>query len=64
MTTTIKRGQLYKKRRTGTVRELKGFTTKPDGVKRARLVDVYGRETKVRVDQFTKTYRSVDSEEE
>ena len=65
-TTTVKRGQRLQRRRTGVVRVVNGFTTKPskssptDGVRRARMVDpVSGDESRVRVDQIHKTYRPV-----
>lgn len=65
-TTQIKRGMRLRKRRSGAVREVAGFTTKPtatspaDGIRRARLIDPFGiedqAETRVKVSQITKTY--------
>lgn len=63
MATPVKRYGVYRKRRSGAVRHIDGFTTKPsptakaDGVRRARMVDTLtGAETRVRVDQIGKTY--------
>lgn len=64
-TTPIKKGQTFQKRRTGTVREIIGFTKKPDGIRRARMIEPRligikdARETRVRVDQLLKTYEPV-----
>lgn len=55
-TSSVRRGARYQRRRTGIVREVIGFTTKPDGIRRARLADSTGSETRVRVDQILKTY--------
>lgn len=64
--TKVKRGSVLRKRRSQVVRIVEGFTTKPDasspsdGIRRVRLVDAYGNtsypETRVRVDQLSKTY--------
>jgi hypothetical protein len=54
--TTPKKGQRVERRKTGYVREIIGFTQKPDGVRRVRLSDGI-RETRVRADQLFKTYR-------
>lgn len=63
MATPVKRLSVYRKRRSGALRQLAGFTTKPspksksDGIRRARMIDsVTGAETRVRVDQLGKTY--------
>ena len=59
--TKIIRGTRLQRRRTGSVREVIGFTTKPsprdpsDGVRRARLSDGT-TETRIRVDQISKSY--------
>jgi hypothetical protein len=58
---TITKGSRLVRRRTGVSREVIGFTTKPspqapsDGVRRARLSDGES-ETRVRLDQISKTY--------
>lgn len=64
--TKIKRGMAVRKRRSNVTRVVAGFTTKPDavspsdGIRRVRLIDAYAStsypETRVRVDQFGKTY--------
>lgn len=66
LATPVKRSGVYQKRRSGAIRQLVGFTTKPrssaksDGIRRARMIDsVTGAETRVRVDQFGKTYEYV-----
>ena len=61
MATTIKRGQTYRRRRTGVIRTVEGFTTKPDGIRRARMIDPNGelREARVKVDQLLKSYQPV-----
>lgn len=66
-TTAIKRGETFERRRTGYVRTVAGFTTKPsadspsDGVRRARMIDPTdpSNETRVRVDQLLKSYRRI-----
>jgi hypothetical protein len=56
-TTTLKRGTRVQSRRTFTVKEIIGFTTKPDGVKRARLQDIdTGRITASRPDNVLKNH--------
>ncbi len=52
----VKRGDRVKSRRSGKIRTVAGFTTKPDDVRRARLIDTDGNETKVRVDQISRSY--------
>lgn len=66
MATPVKRYSVYRKRRSGAIRQLAGFTTKPspstrsDGVRRARMVDsITGAETRVKVSQFGKTYEYI-----
>lgn len=56
---TIKRGDVVRSRRSGVVRTVVGFTTKPDGVKRARLQNKYGDETKTVADSITRNYEYV-----
>ena len=66
VTSTVKRNGVYRKRRTRALRQVAGFTTKPkatiksDGIRRARMIDALtGAETRVRVDQFFKSYETV-----
>lgn len=62
MSTAVKRGQWFQSRRHGTVRELIGFTTKPDGIRRARLRDpLTENETKVKAEQILKSYQPLDA---
>lgn len=55
-------GDRLRRRASDRIATISGFTTKPlgstrsDGVRRARLTDSFGRETRVRLDQITKTY--------
>lgn len=58
MTTKITKGSRLERYRTGSVREVVGFTRKPDGIKRARLSNGTS-ETRVRLDQIAKSYRLV-----
>lgn len=55
--TPVRRGSYFQRRRTGRTAQVIGFTTKPDGIRRARLVDSAGRETRVAVSQILKTYQ-------
>lgn len=54
----IKKGTRLQRRRTGAVRQVIGFTKKPDGIRRARLSDGTS-ETRVKEDQLLKTYKPV-----
>lgn len=52
----VKKGETLSSRRTGKTRTVIGFTSKPDGLRRARLIDSGGNETRVRVDQLGRNY--------
>lgn len=54
----IKKGTRLQRRKTQVVREVVGFTKKPDGIRRARLSDGTS-ETRVKIDQIIKTYQPV-----
>ena len=53
----VKKGDLLISRKSGYDKFVVGFTTKPDGIRRARLQDVStGRETRTKVDSISKNY--------
>lgn len=64
VTPKISRGTRLQRRRTGSIREVIGFTTKPsshqpsDGVRRARLSDGTS-ESRIKVAQIHKSYKIV-----
>lgn len=62
---TIRRGDSFRRRASGRVVTVAGFTTKPrgatrsDGVRRARLVGMDGVETRIIASQIQKAYEPV-----
>lgn len=55
--TKVKKGDVLIARKSGYDKLVVGFTTKPDGERRARLRDLTsGRETKTKVDGILKNY--------
>lgn len=52
----VSRYDLVTDRRSGKTKTVVGFTTKPDGIRRARLVDDAGKESRVRTDQLGRNY--------